>query len=113
MKKTLIIIVALAGLSSFICRTGRFEEKVFLSPTHVLVDSLTGRTYISLSTANRIAVVNARTNQFERYINLPFNPGESVLKKEQDVLIVTDQCQDGSVHFISLQSGKIIRKVQV
>lgn len=79
----------------------------YLSPTCICSDNESDKIYVSLSTAEKIAVINIKSMQVERYINLPFNPGGIAFNGKSKTLIVADKKPEGSVHIISLLNGKI------
>jgi DNA-binding beta-propeller fold protein YncE len=107
------ILIAVAGLSSFMPAGKQMDDGNYLSPTHIYCDKQSGRAYISLSTSAKIAVVNTTNNLFESYINLPFNPGGIALSSDSKTLIVADNRPEGRVHFISLPEGELIRSIKV
>ena len=85
----------------------------YLSPTCMCFDNESDKTYVSLSTAEKIAVINTKSMQVEKYINLPFNPGGIAFNTKSKTLIVADKNPEGKVHVISLLNGKIIRSFAV
>ena len=89
------------------------DPGTYLSPTYISCDQESGKAFISLSTAAKIAVINTETNHLEKYIALPFNPGGTALCNDSKTLIVTDQYAEGEVHFISLPDGGIFRSIRV
>ena len=109
MQRIILIIIALAGLSSDIPGRESGSKGSYLSPAHICVSEDKGEAYISLSTSFRIAVVDINKNKCKDYIDLPFNPGGLVLSRDSKTLIVADKEPEGKVHFISTRDGQITK----
>ncbi len=113
MKRVLLLFCIISGLS-FLPKAGPVsEEQPYLSPTYISENPASQQCYVSLSTARKIAVVNAAKGEFGGYIPLPFNPGETVVGPDAGILYVTDGKPAGSVHAISLETREIIRSIRV
>jgi len=85
----------------------------YLSPSHITSDASSGKVYVSLATAAKIAVLNMSSNKFEKYINLPFDPGGIAVWKKSGILLVADKSPEGHVHQISLKTGEIKKSIRV
>ena len=101
-----LIFILLTGLIPLSCRWNADNEKSFLSPTCICYDHNTGKAYVSLSTASRIAVVDLASRQLEKYIKLRFNPGGIAVSNDSQTLFVANKSPDGIVCFISLENGE-------
>lgn len=101
------LLVAIICFASFRATAIENTTDKYLSPTCMCIDNESDKIYVSLSTAEKIAVINTKSLQLERYINLPFNPGGIAFNRKSKTLIVADKKPEGRVHVISLVNGKI------
>jgi YVTN family beta-propeller protein len=107
MRGYLSLIVAVICFASSVTTAIENTTDKYLSPTCMCFDNESDKIYVSLSTAEKIAVINTKNMQSERTISLPFNPGGIAFNGKSKTLIVADKKPEGRVHIISLLNGKI------
>jgi YVTN family beta-propeller protein len=113
MRIFIIITIAIIGFTSFRTNTDAGPDDKYLSPTHLTADKASKRIYVSLSTAEKIAVINMEARLTESYIMLPFNPGGIALSNTTGSLFVADRKAEGKVHQVALLDGRIVRSYSV
>ncbi len=88
-------------------------DNTYLSPAYMCLDSERQILYTGLSTAKKIAVVNAKTRKLLKYIDIPFNPAGMAISKDGNTLIVADKKPNGHVYFLSTKNKGRMKSVKV
>ena len=113
--KSIITFIALLFSVIFILGNKQSDSKgaCYLSPD-VVVAGKDGRfVYISMSTADYVAVFDTYSNKVVRKIHIPEKPSGLALSPVRPLLFVTGGEASGKVYVASLGTGKIISEIKV